>query len=68
MNTETKIEAARALLERLFATYHRVAIADAVSAASEIGVSRRTLQRACAELGVKEVHNGPFGGFWEKDK
>jgi hypothetical protein len=64
--TMTKRETARSLLEELFRDRSRVPIAEAVEAGLERGVSRRTLTRACGDLGVTEIHNGPFGGFWEK--
>lgn len=63
--TATKREIAGRLLAELFTKRKRIAIAEAVEAGAAVGVSRRTLQRACRELGVKEVHNGPFPAFWE---
>jgi len=66
VSTSTKRELARELLTSRFAHRDRVAIAEVVTAASEIGVSRRTLSRAAKEIGVREIHNGPYGGFWEK--
>lgn len=63
---KTKIELARDLLVELFSNRDRIEISEAVAAGAEIGVSRRTLQRACRERGVREIHNGPYGGFWEK--
>jgi hypothetical protein len=65
-NMTTKREAAAALLSELFANHKRVAIADAVAAGNARGISRRTLTRACRELGVTAVHNGPYGAFWER--
>lgn len=67
-DAQTKREIARDLLEVLFTGRDRVAIADALAAAGRAGVSRRTLQRAAAAAGVREVHNGPHGGFWEKGR
>jgi hypothetical protein len=65
-NVTTKREAAAALLAELFANHKRVAIADAVAAGAARGISRRTLTRACRELGVTAIHNGPYGAFWER--
>lgn len=62
----TQREIAHEVLAALFRTSTRVAIADAVEAGQARGVSRRTLRRAATELGVKEIHNGPAPGFWEK--
>ncbi len=62
----TKREAARALLTELFTHAQRVAIATAVEEGRERGISRRTLTRACGDLGVREVHNGPYGAYWER--
>ena len=62
----TKRERARLILESLFKSRDRITIAEAVAAGAEQGVSRRTLTRACHDLGIREVHNGPFGGFWER--
>jgi hypothetical protein len=64
----TKREHGRRILEALFADRDRVAIAEAVAAGAEHHVSRRTLVRACRDLGVREVHNGPFAAFWERPK
>jgi hypothetical protein len=64
--TLTKRELAQRLLEELFVGRDRITIAEAVAAGVERGVSRRTLVRACREAGIREVHNGPYGGFWEK--
>jgi len=47
-----QLELAIGLLLKLFEHRDRVAIA----AAEEIGLSRRTLQRAARELGIREVH------------
>jgi hypothetical protein len=62
----TKREAARVLLLKLFSGRSRITIAEAVAAGAEEGISRRTLTRACKDLGVVEVHNGRYGAFWEK--
>ena len=64
----TKIEIARSLLNELFSKSKRLPIADVVAAGREVGVSRRTLIRAKVDLGLYEVHNGPFGAFWEIDE
>lgn len=66
MTIQTKREAARAILEGLFAHQSRIAIADAVEAGKTQDVSRRTLLRAANELGVQMISNGPFEAFWEK--
>jgi hypothetical protein len=63
---KTKGEMARELLIELFAHRSRITIADAVDRGAESGISRRTLQRACVDLGVREIHNGPYGAFWER--
>jgi hypothetical protein len=63
--TATKRELADALLIELFADRKRIPIAEAVEAAAELDVSRRTLQRASAGLGLREVHNGRHGAYWE---
>lgn len=60
----TKIEAARGLLTSLFRESPRILIADALKAATEHDISRRTMQRACGDLGITEIHNGPHGGIW----
>jgi hypothetical protein len=62
----TKRELAGALLRDLFAYRERIPIAEVVAKGREIEVSRTTLIRACRDVGIREVHNGPFGGFWEK--
>jgi N-formylglutamate amidohydrolase len=65
-STMTKREQAQAVLSSLFAGgRNRIPIAEAVQAASEVGVSRRTLTRAARDLGVTEVHNGPYPAYWE---
>jgi hypothetical protein len=67
MNTNlTKREVADRILRGLFAHNNRISIADAIQAAGPHGVSRRTIQRAARDLGVREVHNGPYGAFWEQ--
>jgi hypothetical protein len=63
----TKREAARRLLDELFSGRRRVPISEAVERSRDLGVSRRTLQRASRELGVHEVHGGRYESFWEKD-
>lgn len=66
VNLTTKREAAEQVLRELFSRAERIAIADAVKAAAERGVSRSTLTKvAHAEVGVTEIHNGPHGAFWE---
>jgi hypothetical protein len=62
----TKREIARKLLGDLFTNRQRVPIAEAVAAGQKLDVSRRTLTRACSDLGIREIHNGPYGAFWEK--
>lgn len=66
--TLTKREIGAAILRELFANRSRVPISEVVAAAQERGVSRRTLTRAGKELGITEIHNGPYGGFWTKEK
>ena len=61
---QTKREAARDLLTEIFRGRSRVTIAEAMEAATERGISRRTMIRACGDLKITEVHNGPFGGIW----
>lgn len=63
----TKREAAAELLTELFDGTTRIAIADAVAAGTERGISRRTLRRVGAEMGVRVVLNGRHGGIWEKE-
>jgi hypothetical protein len=63
--TMTKRETAAALLAELFNGRERIPIAEAVEAAEARDVSRRTLTRAAADIGVTEVHNGRHGAFWE---
>lgn len=62
---KTKREVGVELLREMFANQRRIAIADAVARAAELGVSRRTMMRACKDVGAHEVHNGPYGAFWE---
>jgi hypothetical protein len=61
---QTKREAARDLLTGIFRNRTRITIAEAMEAAAELGISRRTMIRACGDLGIREVHNGPFGAIW----
>jgi hypothetical protein len=63
--TRTKLELAIALLQELFNCKQRIIINDAVAAAAERGVSRRTLIRASKILGATFVSNGNLPGFWE---
>jgi hypothetical protein len=63
--TKTKRELAAEVLHELFRERRRIAIAEAVEAAGRLDVSKRTVQRAAHDLGVREVHNGSFGAFWE---
>jgi hypothetical protein len=35
-----------------------------MEAANKQAISRRTMIRACGDLGVTEIHNGPHGGIW----
>lgn len=65
---QTQMEIALEVLEGLFAESQRIAIKDAVAAAAKRGVSRTTLTRARKKLGAVEIHNGPYGGFWEWDR
>jgi hypothetical protein len=62
---KTKRELATDVLRGLFWQRPRIAIAEAVAAAEHLGVSRRTVERAARDLGVREVHNGRSGAFWE---
>jgi hypothetical protein len=62
----TKREAAVQLLGELLGDSTRIVIADAVKSAQERGISRPTLQRAAKDMGVRMVHNGPYGAFWEQ--
>jgi hypothetical protein len=66
-STKTKREIATDLLRDLFRDRTRIEIAEAVKRGAALGVSRRTLLRAGSELGVREVHNGPFPAFWQLD-
>lgn len=67
----TKREAARGLLTALFRERPRILIAEVMKAAEERDISRRTMTRACRDLGVTEIHNGRNGAIWawpsEKD-
>lgn len=60
----TKREAARALLSEMFREQPRILIADVMAAAAERGISRTTVRRACTDLGIREIHNGPLPGIW----
>jgi N-formylglutamate amidohydrolase len=60
----TKREAARGLLTAMFRERPRILIAEIMDAAAERAISRRTMTRACGDLGITEIHNGPFGGIW----
>jgi hypothetical protein len=60
----TKGEAARGLLSSMFRERPRILIAEVMEAAAERGISRRTMQRACSDLGITEIHNGPYGAIW----
>jgi hypothetical protein len=61
----TKREHARAILAALMTGRTRIAIVDAMKAAAVHDVSSRTMQRAKADLGLVEIHNGRYGAFWE---
>lgn len=63
-NTQTKREIAEEILKEMFQDEDRIAIADARKAVARHGVSARTLARAASDLGVVEIHNGPYGAFW----
>jgi hypothetical protein len=63
--SSTKRELAADVLQALFSQRPRIAIAEAVEAAAQVDVSKRTVQRAARDLGVREVHNGSYGAFWE---
>lgn len=63
----TKREKADGLVRVLLPTPGaRVLVAEAVAEALRIGVSRRTLQRAAAAAGVREIHNGRETGIWTR--
>ena len=66
MHTQTKRELGVEILRQAFTDRPRVAIAEIVATGRARDVSRRTLTRAARHLGIVEVHNGPFGAFWEK--
>ena len=61
----TKRELAQKLLRDMFANHSRIAIADAVRAATQRGISRKTLTEARKAIGATEIHNGPHPGFWQ---
>ena len=63
--TMTKREIARAILVEQFASRSRIPIAELRDLAAERDVSARTLQRASGDLGLQEIHNGPYGAFWQ---
>ena len=60
----TKREAARGLLASMFRERPRILIAEVMDAAAERAISLRTIQRACRDLGITEIHNGPHGAIW----
>ncbi len=60
----TKREAARGLLAAMFRERPRILIAEVMEAAAGHAISRRTMIRACGDLGVTEIHNGPYGAIW----
>jgi len=62
----TQREAARALLFELFTDRKRIAISEVLGNAAGRGISRRTMTRACQDVGVTAIQNGRLGGFWEK--
>jgi hypothetical protein len=62
---KTKRELAAELLTDMFRDRTRVLIADAIARAAEQNISRRTLIRAKTDLGLREIHNGPYSGIWE---
>jgi len=66
MTPSTKREIARDLLQELFTDRDRIPIQEIVAVGQTRGVSRRTLTRACVDLNIGTVPNGPFGAFWEK--
>lgn len=66
-STQTKREQAVSLLTELFRDKNRILISDAMVAAKERGLSRRTMLRGCAEMGITTISNGPFGGIWTTD-
>lgn len=65
MTTLTKREIAENILREAFKDTARQPIAEIVARGQRQGVSRRTLTRAAADLGIREVHNGPYPAFWE---
>lgn len=66
MELMTKREEASALLSKLFGGGSRIVIGDAVEAARERGISRQTLTRAGAEMGLRTLYNGRNAGIWER--
>jgi hypothetical protein len=64
--TDTKREISRAILEEQFASRSRIPIAELRDLAAERDVSARTLQRAARDLDLQEIHNGPYGAFWQR--
>ena len=62
-----KREATGELLAELSGGRSRVTIAEAVAASQERGISRRTLSRIGAQMGIKTIHCGRgHGGIWER--
>jgi hypothetical protein len=61
----TKSELARKILRDMFAKRSRITIAEAVAAAAEAGIGRKTLTEARKAIGATEIHNGPHPGFWQ---
>ena len=59
-------EMTEALLQEQFRTRARIIVADAMAACHEPGISRRTLSRVGAQMGVRIVLNGRHGGLWER--
>ena len=62
----TKRQAAADLFGEPFRATSRITISDAAEAAQKRGISRRTLCRAAAQMGVRTVLNGRCSGIWEK--
>jgi hypothetical protein len=60
----TKREAARGLLTSLFRECPRILISEVMAAAAERDISRRTMTRACRDIGITEIHNGRNSGIW----
>jgi hypothetical protein len=67
-DTRTQSEIAADLVGELFADTQRVAIADAIAAGKERGVSYITLYREARLAGIRTVRNGRHGGFWERQQ